>query len=258
MAKGVRDYVIALCCEAPLSWRKGAVVMTVLINAVMIGGLYAGWHFEVYPAQYFIVGATVVAALDVLLIFPFKLWKANTDEIQRLKNLLSPRLGLSYAPHHSRTINGVRHTFVCALNKSNNDVSGVQVKVEEAKLKKEGSNSWEKTNLIARTNLSWCFLPNGHSQKYSTIQLPPGSEPLDFIVGPVSVVSTNGTQMPAFYFKMDPAHGTDSSCFTEKGVYRFILQVSGLDAGKPEQRVLFVDWNGADFGIRETEATQQG
>lgn len=31
--------------------------------------------------------------------------------------------------------------------------------------------------------------------------------------------------------------------FTEKGTYKFVIQVSAPDAGRPEQLTLFVDWN---------------
>src|SRR5262249_32934578 len=71
--------------EAPLAWRKGAIVMTVIVNLVMFGLIYLGWHLQAYPTTYFLIGTGIIALLDVLIIFPFKLWRANKAEIATLR-----------------------------------------------------------------------------------------------------------------------------------------------------------------------------
>lgn len=42
-----------------------------------------------YPTTIFLVGAGIIAVLDVLVIFPFKLWRANKAEIARLQGNIS-------------------------------------------------------------------------------------------------------------------------------------------------------------------------
>jgi hypothetical protein len=107
--------------------------------------------------------------------------------IRELEEELRPKLHLEYAPDRTKKRgDGAAQTFVLAINDGVNDACGVQVKVAESKFRKKYAEAWERTNLIARTNLSWCFQVDGHPNKYSTVQLPRGSEALDFITGPVS------------------------------------------------------------------------
>jgi hypothetical protein len=41
--------------------------------------------------------------------------------------------------------------------------------------------------------------------------------------------------------------------FGEKGTYKFVMQVSAPDAGKPEQLTLFIDWSGNDFAVQSAD-----
>jgi hypothetical protein len=84
MAYTFKDYLTECLREAPHAWRKGAIAMTILINAALVGLVYLGWHFDAYPVSYFLIGTSAIALLDVLIIVPFKLWKANKAEIDRL------------------------------------------------------------------------------------------------------------------------------------------------------------------------------
>lgn len=101
MAPDFKTYIVECCRQAPLSWRKGAVIMTVLISLVLIGGLYLGWHFAVYPTSYFLIGTAVITAFDLVAILPYRLWKANNAtiatlgvKIANLEERLSPKIGL--------------------------------------------------------------------------------------------------------------------------------------------------------------------
>jgi len=85
MPYSFKDYVLECVHEAPLAWRKGAIVMTLIINLVMLGLIYLGWHLQAYPTAYFLIGTGIIALLDVLIILPFKLWKANKAEIMTLR-----------------------------------------------------------------------------------------------------------------------------------------------------------------------------
>ena len=111
--------------------------------------------------------------------------------------------------------------------------------------------------------MSWCALPDDRWQdKYSGMQLQPGSDLVDFISGPHteenSADSTNPSGHypvdPFFKIRIDPKHVGVGVLpfFTEKGTYKFVMQVSAPNAGKPEQLTLLVDWNGKDFAIRST------
>src|SRR5262249_11202827 len=119
----------------------------------------------------------------------------------------------------------------------------------ESKFKPE-SKDWESTSIVANMNMSWCGIPDAQKvQKYSARSLPPGSELVDFVSGPYSDAETP----PWFVIRIDPEHsqlGFVVPVFTTKGVYKFVMQISGPGAGKPEQLTLFVDWNGEDFTIR--------
>jgi len=92
----LRTYLAECCAQAPHSWRAGSVVMAVLINGALLVGLYVGWHLEAYPIAYFLAGAALVAALDIVLILPFKLWKAERAKLNELENKLQPKLICSF------------------------------------------------------------------------------------------------------------------------------------------------------------------
>ena len=85
MSDGLRQYILECLREAPVAWRIGAIIMTLLVSAAMLGLLYLGVHLAAYPTSYFLIGTAVIAALDVIVILPFKLWKVNKAEIAKLK-----------------------------------------------------------------------------------------------------------------------------------------------------------------------------
>src|SRR6185295_16873076 len=90
------------CCrQAPTSWRKGAVVMTLVVSAILICGLYLGWHLEAYPTSYFLIGTGAIAAFDILAVLPFQLWKTNIAEIDKLQERLRPKLQISFSMNDS-------------------------------------------------------------------------------------------------------------------------------------------------------------
>ena len=80
-----KEYFIECCREAPHAWRKAAIMTTIVVNLVMLGLILLGWHLDAYPTAYFLVATGLLAALQVLIIFPFKLWKAQRNEIEALK-----------------------------------------------------------------------------------------------------------------------------------------------------------------------------
>jgi hypothetical protein len=96
MPSDFRTYIAECYGQAPHAWRRGAVVMTVIINVVLLGALLLGSQFTQYPTAYFLIGTAVVAALDVLIILPYRLWTANRAEIASLKERLAPKFDLSF------------------------------------------------------------------------------------------------------------------------------------------------------------------
>lgn len=49
MPPKLKTYIIECFGQAPHSWRRGAVVMTIIINAVLLGALLLGSQFTQYP-----------------------------------------------------------------------------------------------------------------------------------------------------------------------------------------------------------------
>lgn len=78
--------------------------MTLLVNFVLFVGLLLGWHFNGYPIAWLLGGAAAIALVEVLVFFPFQLWKANLDEINALRSRLSPRLACSFNMNDSGCI----------------------------------------------------------------------------------------------------------------------------------------------------------
>jgi hypothetical protein len=151
----------------------------------------------------------------------------------------------------SDTVTGCAKHISMPEMKGGNDVSGAQVKIEEAKVKKDGSDTWGPTDIVARTNMSWGDKPDRHSDKYGGVQLAPGSEVIDFINGPhLATIKTNNNifRAKAFLIRIDPQQAVNPVCF-EKGQYRFVMQVSALNA-QLDRLTLLVDWDGNDFVIR--------
>jgi hypothetical protein len=167
------------------------------------------------------------------------------------------RLKLSFAADKTqKRVNGSKLTYLYATNEGQNDVSGVQVKIEEARFRSTNSDKWVGTSIVARTNMSWGHLPDGDPHKYSTIQLAPGSEILDFINGPLLFHNPNGLPVPGFAIRVDPTHAGIDPRFGELGTYKFVIQLSALDIAQPEKLTLFADWDGKRLLIRADDSGQ--
>jgi hypothetical protein len=94
MVANVKSYIGECYREALVAWRRGAIAMTVIINVVLIGVLWLGRQLSHYPTAYFLVGTGIIAAFDVLIIFPYKLWAANSARIASLEDRLLPKIRL--------------------------------------------------------------------------------------------------------------------------------------------------------------------
>ena len=160
-----------------------------------------------------------------------------------------PKLSLSYAADATvKHSNGAIQTFIRVKNEARNDISGAQVKIEEAVVKKRGSDRWENTSILSRTNMSWGQEPDGGAQKYSTIQLAPGKgDILDFLTGPALFFEG---QPSMFKIRVDPKHKGINPFFSQIGTYKFVIQASAINA-EPKQLTIFAEWDGGKLTIRD-------
>jgi hypothetical protein len=237
-----------------------------VVTALLVVGLYL-------LIVWFVVGAkegqqelelrlSLTAAL--FLTFPFlylqkfiaapsKIYNEAQCQIQELSEQLSrkARLTLSYASDKTKKCaNGSIWTYVRATNEGVNDVTGAQVKIEEAQFTRAKSELWEPTSIVSRVNMSWGYLPDGDPQKYSTVQLAPGSEVLDFISGPYELTKSDGQKCLGFIIRVDPKHKGVNPIFWEEGTYKFVMQVSAVDIEKPQKLTVFADWDGKNLVLR--------
>jgi hypothetical protein len=92
MASELKAYIIALCRQAPLSWRRWSFIMSAGVSIATIFFLLLGWRLDAVSGTVTACGVSAIAVLDILVLFPYQLWKANTAEIKSLRNQLTPRL----------------------------------------------------------------------------------------------------------------------------------------------------------------------
>jgi hypothetical protein len=85
MADGFRAYVAECAGEVPSAFRRGMIVVTILANAIVVAALYLGWHLSAFSALQLVSAGVLFALLEVLIFFPYRLWKSNKAEIAALK-----------------------------------------------------------------------------------------------------------------------------------------------------------------------------
>jgi hypothetical protein len=199
-----------------------------------------------------------VAAMGVRL-FCAPYWMAKEDEkLRKEAKQNKPRLKLSYAADKAlERADGSKITFLYATNEGQSDVSGAQVKIEQAQFRKDGSDKWEGTSIVSAPICRGGHVPDVEPQKYSTVPLAPGSEVIDFISGPHNFKQQDGQTRLGFLIRIDPRHwGNVNPAFCEKGTYKFVMQASALDIEKPDKLTLLVDWDGTNLVIRSDEPSQ--
>jgi hypothetical protein len=77
-------------------FRRGMIVVAILANAALIGALYLGWHLSAFKALQLVSAGVLFAVLEVLIFFPYRLWKSNKSEIDRLNARLAPKLKCTF------------------------------------------------------------------------------------------------------------------------------------------------------------------
>jgi hypothetical protein len=184
----------------------------------MFEGLLYTWVLKQLERHLGLPEAEVLAKLSDIGVAFFAsialvwfLYQYVVKSFQReLENI--PKLSLSFAADATvKHRSGAIQTFIRVKNEARNDISGAQVKIEEALVKKNGSDTWENTSILSRTNMSWGQEPDGDAQKYSTIQLAPGKgDILDFLTGPSLFLQGHPVM---FKIRVDPKHRGGQSVF---------------------------------------------
>jgi hypothetical protein len=88
MAGGFGKYVAECLGEVPSAFRRGMIVVTIIANGLVVGALYLGWHLNTFTALQLVSAGVVFALLEVLIIFPYRLWKSNQAVIDDLRQRL--------------------------------------------------------------------------------------------------------------------------------------------------------------------------
>jgi hypothetical protein len=90
MTVGFKNYVWECLQDAPSAYRRGAIAVTILANVVIALGLYLGWHLNAFTALQLSTAAVAIAALELVLMLPYRLWKSNKAEIAALRTQGAP------------------------------------------------------------------------------------------------------------------------------------------------------------------------
>jgi hypothetical protein len=174
-------------CES-LKISVGKIISSLIVYGV---AFYFIWTYQGELELLKVTTARVLITIGIISAFPVfflyhflsaasKIYNEATDKIRELQGRIDkePRLKLSYAANKTiRRGNGLDQTFLYAENVGGGgDIVGVQVKIDEAMFKSEGSDVWEGTSIVARPNMSWGSLPDGNKEKYFDLtKTPPKS-----------------------------------------------------------------------------------
>jgi hypothetical protein len=92
MPEGPKAYIVAVLRQLPLSWRRGSFMTGLIVSIVTIALLVLGWRLDSISGVVMACSVGAITAFDILILFPYQLWKANVAEIKALKKRLAPRL----------------------------------------------------------------------------------------------------------------------------------------------------------------------
>lgn len=85
MVPNIKGYISALAQEVLPAFRRGVIAVTALAYIILVGTyLLIGGTFALSTLQLW-TGALVIAIAEVLIVLPYRLWRANVTEINTLK-----------------------------------------------------------------------------------------------------------------------------------------------------------------------------
>jgi hypothetical protein len=87
MVPNIKSYIRALAQEVLPAFRRGVIAVTALAYIILLGAyILIGSTFALSTIQLW-TGALVIAIAEVLIVLPYRLWKANVTEINALKSI---------------------------------------------------------------------------------------------------------------------------------------------------------------------------
>jgi hypothetical protein len=129
MGDRFRDYIKECIAEAPNAFRRGMVIVTVLANLAIAGALLLGWHLNALTSTQLMRAGAAIAVLELLLIVPFRLWKSNKAEIERLNAQIAQKIKILDVLEHRDAFNGMRTFELEIQNDSEVELTNCLAKV---------------------------------------------------------------------------------------------------------------------------------
>ena len=242
-----RTFVAECLRQAPASWRKGAIAMSALISGVFFIGLFLGWRFNAYPTSTFLVGSAVIAAVDIFVLFPFHLWKADKNTIAALQDRLAPKIRLYLRADPLGQTTGIE----IAKGPQGQDLNYVQVCVEPehemdiydgdpfvTKIEHRNFNESPFSEVFSEPLLiSWSWLPHkttlskGKPSRFNIVAFENRQSAL------YSVVDPTPNKLGKYY--ASPGKG---------GEYRYTVHVEGRGVA-PANAHVYVQWRARGYPI---------
>lgn len=250
----------------PGAWRRGAIVMTAIVTAILVLALFVGWQAEYYPTAAFLIGAGIIAAIDIFFVWPFQVWKINKSEILALEERIRPKLKCYFSmddvgcvrPNTKMTVGGPSGssapTFTLVSTSSHFEVSpwnSVQVPMNYYRIRVDvdgvdhvencrGRLEWVKKDgvtIVAGEPTTLPFAPSENKDAVSKTIHGNSSEFLDLLY----IKDNNEVRITSYQF-----YGSSSidwlGLFATPGEYRMKVQI--LSDGPTVGTEILFSWTG--------------
>jgi hypothetical protein len=87
MVPNIKGYLQALAQEVLPAFRRGVIAVTALAYIILAGAYFLLGHtFSLSTFQLW-TGALAIAAVEVMVVLPYRLWKANVTELNALRSV---------------------------------------------------------------------------------------------------------------------------------------------------------------------------
>jgi hypothetical protein len=87
MSPNIKGYLLALIQEVLPAFRRGVIAVTALAYVILAGAYFLVGHtFSLSTFQLW-TGALAIAVVEIMVVFPYRLWKANVTELNALKSV---------------------------------------------------------------------------------------------------------------------------------------------------------------------------
>lgn len=137
----VRDYFRELFARAPEAWRRGSLIMSIVIWLIVIVALWYGYSLEKYPTSVFLAGVTAWTLFELAIVLPFQLFKSQKAKIAELEEKLSGKMDWRGDPVHlcwRTSVDGKQRVFFCVGLYNDSGVTLRNVVLEFDRMVSEG------------------------------------------------------------------------------------------------------------------------